>query len=130
MATGPLVPFFAAVPDVTVHLLASLKQPLPQPLGGLALIDTGATRTVIQADIPARLALHPVGTTLVHSASNANVPCDEYLIKIVIQTAAIDVRVVAMTLQGQAIQCLIGRDVLSLGVLVYTGPTNAFSFSL
>ena len=32
-------------------------------------------------------------------------------------------------LQGQNIQCLIGRDVLAQAVLVYIGYTNLFSLS-
>ena len=32
-------------------------------------------------------------------------------------------------LQGQNIQCLIGRDVLAHGVLVYIGYQNLFSLS-
>jgi hypothetical protein len=32
-------------------------------------------------------------------------------------------------LQGQHIQCLIGRDVLAHGVLVYIGYTNSFTLS-
>lgn len=32
-------------------------------------------------------------------------------------------------LQGQNIDCLIGRDVLSQGVFVYIGYTNLFSLS-
>ena len=35
-----------------------------------------------------------------------------------------------MPLQGQHVQCLIGRDVLADAVLVYLGESNRFSLSL
>ena len=37
--------------------------------------------------------------------------------------------VIETPLQGQQIRCLIGRDVLSQGVLVYIGYSNLFSLS-
>jgi len=32
-------------------------------------------------------------------------------------------------LQGQNIQCLLGRDLLAYGLLVYNGPTNTFTLA-
>ena len=37
--------------------------------------------------------------------------------------------VIAAPLQGQHIQCLIGRDVLRHGVFIYTGYTETFTLS-
>ena len=40
-----------------------------------------------------------------------------------------EVAAIEAPLEGQAIQCLIGRDVLSHGVFVYTGYINQFTLS-
>jgi hypothetical protein len=40
-----------------------------------------------------------------------------------------DAKVIEAPLQGQHIQCLIGRDVLAHGVLIYIGYANQFSLS-
>jgi len=44
--------------------------------------------------------------------------------RVVVETTAI-----AAPLQGQHIQCLIGRDVLKHGVFVYIGYTDTFTLS-
>lgn len=41
----------------------------------------------------------------------------------------IETTVIAAPLQGQHIQCLIGRDVLRHGVLIYIGYIDSFTLS-
>jgi len=95
------------------------------------MIDTGASGSVIDPNTAKQLGLQPVGVVSIATPSSANVLCPQYVVRllfpnnVIIQAIAIEA-----PMQGQQIQCLIGRDVLALGVLVYTGYLNQFSFSL
>lgn len=110
--------------------LKKVNQNVPAPLAAVALIDTGASGTVLQQGIASKLGLHPVGVTLINTPSSTNVRCYQYEVRLIFpnnviaQTTAIEA-----PLQGQNIQCLIGRDVLAHGVLVYIGYVNSFSLS-
>ena len=94
------------------------------------MIDTGATATVVREDIVKQLSLHPVGITLINTPSSTNVQCYEYLVRLLFpNNVVVETVVIAAPLQGQHIQCLIGRDVLKHGVFIYTGYINTFTLS-
>jgi hypothetical protein len=58
------------------------------------------------------------------------VPCYEYPVRLVFpNNVLVDTTVIEASLQGQHIQCLIGRDVLAHGVFIYIGYGNLFSLS-
>ena len=92
----------------------------------LAMIDTGASGTVISQGLPSTLGINPVGTTLINTPSSVNVNCYQFDMQLVFPN---NVNIPSMVvteapLKGQHIQCLIGRDVLKHGVLIYTGYDN------
>jgi len=94
------------------------------------MIDTGASATVLRQGIPAQLGLKPIGVSYITTPSSTNVPCDEYLVRLVFPNNVLwEGTVIEAPLQGQNIQCLIGRDILSQAVLVYIGYGNLFSLS-
>ena len=94
------------------------------------MIDTGASGTVIRDDIPPMLGLQPVGVSFINTPSSTNVRCYEYLIRLVFpNNVVVEASVIAAPLQGQEVQCLIGRDILAHGVLIYIGYTHTFSLS-
>ena len=94
------------------------------------MIDTGATGSVIQQGLAAPLGLNPVGITYINTPSSTNVPCYEYLVRFVFPNNVIfETTAIEAPLQGQHIECLIGRDVLAQGVLVYIGYANQFTLS-
>ena len=97
----------------------------------LAMIDTGATGTVVKEGIPAKLGINPIGTTLINTPSSTGVVCNQFDIQIVFPYNVNMSSIVVMEapLQGQHIQCLIGRDILQHGVLIYTGYDNSFTLS-
>jgi predicted aspartyl protease len=129
-AMGPLVEVKLAVGKILEDILKQKNQNIPSPVTAMALIDTGASGTVVREDIPSKLNLHPIGTTLITTPSSQNVKCYEYLMRILFQNnVVIETSVIAAPLQGQNIQCLIGRDVLRLGVFIYTGYVNSFTLS-
>lgn len=127
---GPVVEVRLAVGTIIEEVLQKNNQSIPIPLPALAMIDTGATGTVIREDLINQLNLNPVGVTLISTPSSTNVQCFEYLMRILFpNNVVIETVVIAAPLQGQHIQCLIGRDVLRLGVLIYTGYVDTFTLS-
>ena len=102
----------------------------PAPLRVSAMIDTGATGTVIQQGLPAQLGLQPIGVTYINTPSSTNVPCHEYLVRLIFPNNVLaETTMIEAPLQGQHIQCLVGRDVLAHAVFVYIGYGNLFSLS-
>lgn len=97
----------------------------------LAMVDTGATNTVISQGLAVQLNINPIGTTLINTPSSTNVTCHQYDVQIVFPNNVnlASIIVTEAPLQGQHIQCLIGRDVLKHCVLVYTGYDNSFTLS-
>ena len=94
------------------------------------MVDTGATRSVIRQGLAAQLALNPVGVTRITTPSHTNGACYEYQVRLILpNNVTFEGVFLEASLQGQHIQCLIGRDVLAQAVLVYIGYSNLFSLS-
>lgn len=86
--------------------------------------------TVIGEELVRRLDLNPVGTALGEYA----VVNESTLLQVHRAAGSAprhrrEVVALGTPLEGQSIQCLIGRDVLRRAVFVYTGYTNTFSLS-
>jgi hypothetical protein len=127
---GPIVEVQVTVNNVIETALRSAGAGVPTPILVPAMIDTGASCTVIRAGLAQHLGLQPTGITTIHTASDTNVRCRRYLVRLLFpNNVSFEKTVVEAPLRGQHIDCLIGRDVLANGVLVYIGPDNLFSLS-
>ena len=118
--------------DVTLeleHALIVAGQEPPAAVPVLALVDTGASVSVIQTGIADDLGLRPIGVRMVNTATHGAISCNNYAVRwlfpndIVIESTAIEA-----PLQDHAIKALIGRNVLSSVVLIYIGYENQFTF--
>ena len=96
-----------------------------------AMIDTGATGTVIKTGLAEQLKLNPIGSILMNTPTSESFFCFQYNVQLIFPSNVnIDsVIVTEAPLQGQHIQCLIGRDVLCHGVFIYNGYDNSFTLS-
>ena len=129
-AVGPIVEVRIAVGSAAEAALRKTGTPIPAPLPAVAMIDTGATGSVIRHGLATQLSLNPVGVTYINTPSSTNVVCYEYLVRVVFpNNVVVETTIIEAPLQGQHIQCLIGRDVLAHGVFVYIGYGNLFSLS-
>lgn len=129
--SGPFLSVSVAITAALEQALVARGNPVPNPQPMTALVDTGASTTVIQAGIAQALGLQPVGVVPTSTPSSTNVPMPLYAIRlllpqsVVFETTALE----SPSLVGQGIQGLIGRDVLSQAVLVYLGDANQFTLA-
>jgi predicted aspartyl protease len=127
---GPVVQVEIAVGQHLEVVLKAQNQPIPPLVRATALIDTGASSSVISEDMAQRLNLQPIGTTSISTPSCHGVRCFEYAVRLMLpNSVVVAASVIGAPLAGQSIQCLIGRDILQHGVLVYIGYTNSFTLS-
>ncbi len=127
---GPVVEVILT-PSVLYMQAMGINPSAARAVRVLAMIDTGATGTVISRGLADQLGINPVGTTLINTPSHTNVNCHQFDVQIVFpnNVGMQSIVVTEASLQGQHIQCLIGRDVLRHGVLIYTGYDNSFTLS-
>jgi len=106
------------------------KRSAPEPISVTALIDAGASTTVLKESVAEALGSAAVSLTTVHTASAANVICGEYDISLVLRPDMIfNVRALGLPMHGQSFGCLIGRDMLAQCAMIYLGPQNQFILS-
>ena len=96
------------------------------------MIDTGATSSAITPDIVKKLGISPVGRTNIKTPSCENYPAYQYHIIIALPNGVLinTTEAIEVPLTGQHIQCLIGRDILKDGVLIYNGYSETVTFSI
>jgi hypothetical protein len=127
---GPVVDVQIGVNKDVESDLRDSGQNVPAPYLALAMIDTGASLTVIREGLAQDLGLQPTGVRMIHTPSDTNVRCHEYLVRLLFPNGIVfEMDVVEAPLKGQHIDCLVGRDVLARGILVYIGPDNLFTLS-
>jgi predicted aspartyl protease len=129
---GPQVPVAIGVSGRYIEALKIRLDHAPAPVEGMALVDTGATFTVIQRGVAAKLGLSPIGQETISTASARAVACHKYDVDLFFpqhNSRFGDVVVVEVPIILEPIICLIGRDVLSQAVFVYIGHDNSFTLS-
>ena len=76
-AVGPIVELRIAIGGAVESVLRKAGNMVPTPIATVAMIDTGATGTVIRQGLAAQLGLQPVGVTYINTPSSTNVACYE-----------------------------------------------------
>lgn len=129
-AVGPVVDMRVWVGTAAENALKKAQANVPPPFAVKGMVDTGATGSVIQPAVAQNLGLQPVGVVTISTPSSANVPCFQYVVRLMFPNNVIaEALAIEAPLQGQQVQCLVGRDVLAHGVFVYTGYINQFTLS-
>ncbi len=128
--SGPLVQLVVGPSTSLIQSIGPQTAPAQQRL--LGIVDTGASSTVLSAAMIAQLGIQPVGVIAVHTPSTTTaVICHQYQVNIYFpQSATVeDVLAIEAPMGDQGIQCLIGRDILRHGVLIYIGYSNQFTLA-
>lgn len=118
------------VPKVTEDKLRSEGKTVPEPIKVKALVDTGASNCAVDKSIPTNLNLSPVDITTIKTASSKQHSCYRYYLRMVIPLLNnYTYEDVFNALDFDEQGCLIGRDFLQGGILVYVGYMNQFTLS-
>lgn len=128
-------------PILEVHFLISSElekkyrkenKTIPEPIIIKALIDTGASACVIKKEIPEKLGLKPTGIIKICTPSCKDHECYQYFMRMVIPTHGLiyEGPFISAPLEGQDVNCLMGRDSLKTGILIYIGYMNQFTLSI
>lgn len=129
---GPIVEALIGPSSVSIEALQKENKTVPNPVVVRLLIDTGASISSIRTGIANQLGLTPHGTTKIATPSDHSYQVPLYDVDVLFRTHQIriqNIRVIESPLKGQNIDGLIGRDILQLGVLIYTGYDNSFTIA-
>ena len=136
-AVGAILEVQIQVPKALSALLEAQNQVVPQPVTGFALIDTGATRTCADESSLSSLGINPIGIVSMGTAGGPT-QCPLFPARLWFPSLNLGAdfdSIVGVDLQGQTIQdqqltVLIGRDILSRGILIYSGNGGFFTLAL
>jgi len=131
---GPLIEIFVSPSRAFVEKLRSSDPgaTVASPIRATAMIDTGASGTVVNPKVIATLGLRAVGSVPIHTPSTTHpLDCDQFYVDISFPKAVsfANALVIRAPLGMQNIDCLIGRDILENAVLTYIGYINQFTIS-
>jgi len=114
-------------------VLTDAGQPIPAPVNATLQIDTGASHSMVKDGLLSPLNLHPVGGVGINTPTSQGVPCGLYAVRLTLPSDQyIDTTVIQAPptgFAGQNIDGVIGRDVLSWGILIYMGERGQFTLS-
>jgi predicted aspartyl protease len=127
---GPVLPVLLSISEEVQQALMSEGKPIPEPVTGLALIDTGATFTCVDETAARRAGLPIRGTAKMASASHPEHEVPVFAGRISMDGININTSAaMGADLSGfPDLVALIGRDMLQNCLFVYDG--NAGSISL
>lgn len=132
-ARGPCVQVTLGISKSFAQQLQQQGQSLPQPVSGLALIDTGAISTCIDAGIASRIGLPVIDVVNMASASHASTQQNIHPVQIEVVGLPISIdapRSMGVLLANQGLIALLGRDVLQQCTLFYNGLTGQITLSI
>ena len=128
---GPAIAVQIEVPQALAKQLAAQGQTVPQPVTGLALIDTGATISAVDQSAIAHLGVSTVGLAGIGTAGGPQ-QLNLYPIRIVLTPLGLGIDFSSVTgapLGGTGFIALLGRDVLARMILIYDGPNGEYTLS-
>lgn len=134
---GPVLQVEVNLPQPLISLLSSQNKPIPAPPPGFALIDSGASRTCVDGTILSNLGINPIGMVAMGTAGGQT-QCLLYPTRLTFPVFSLVIdfgSVAGVNLQGQTIDgkplvALIGRDVLSKCLFIYSGTGGFFTLAL
>lgn len=123
-----LIEVFALPTQAAQKALTDAGQSVPAAVKLRAIIDTGANRTCVGAGVLASLGIAPIGTSPLGTASQNGVACPLLPTRLFFPTNQHHELVVAeLPAKNASYDMLLGCDILSFGVFIYTGPSGTFT---
>lgn len=129
---GPCVQVTIGLAQSIAEQLLQQGKPIPQPISGLALIDSGASSTCIDDQAAQELKLPVTNVVNVASASHSSTQQNVYPIQVQITGLPISFEsgAIGAALAPQKLLALLGRDVLQHCTLFYNGITGQMTLSI
>lgn len=118
---GAISPVDISLPQPLINYLIAQKKPVPQPISGNALIDSGASISAVDLSVTSTLQISPIGVATILTPAG---PAKQNLFpaRFKLSQFVIDISpVVGANLKPQGIVALIGRDILSRFLMIYHG---------
>ncbi|MFQ5759191.1 MAG: hypothetical protein ACE5IF_05895 [Candidatus Bathyarchaeia archaeon] len=124
-----ILPIDISLPQVLINHLTNQGVAIPQPVSGHALIDTGASISVVDLAVLTKLNIHPIGVanvlTTAGTAQQNLFPARFQIPGMIIDVSA----VLGANLSSQGFVALIGRDILSRFIMIYHGPAGRMTLA-
>jgi len=130
---GPVVQVAVTLEQAFAGTLIQQGKSVPQPITGLALIDTGASNTCIDDEAARSINLPVIDVGSMHSASHTKIPSNIYPVQIEIIGFPIQFRsprTMGASLKEQGLLMLLGRDLLQRCTLFYNGGSGQITLSI
>ena len=129
LQSGPVISIEISVPQSLAEEFTRANLPIPRPIVGLALIDTGASSSCVDNSTIESLGIKSIG--VVDTMTPAG-PKQQYRYPahFFFPAARINVDFGSITgadLKDQPIMALIGRDILSNFIFVYNGTLGMYT---
>lgn len=103
--------------------------PMPKPIIGNALIDTGASISVVDLSVISNLQISPVGISTVVTTAGS-VRQNLFPVKVMLPRLAVEISaVLGADLRPFGVVALIGRDILSRFLMIYHGLGGTVTLS-
>jgi hypothetical protein len=129
---GPLLPVTISVPPSLITVLQAHNRPVPPPMSGQALIDSGASLCMVDEQVARSFGLPPFGTMPINTPAGPT-QCATYPASLSFPGTPLPnvefFDFITGPLQGQGIIALIGRNVLRDFVFIYNGPGGCISLA-
>ena len=130
---GAITPVEVTIPQTLETLLKTAGETPPSPCNGIALIDTGAARSYIDASVARQLKLLPISAVQVISANGVSLQ-GTYVTRIKFPAIGWDVDFSSVlsfnfseqTVQDMPVIVIIGRDLLANCIFIYNGTAGTF----
>jgi predicted aspartyl protease len=130
---GPVIPVVILPNPAFSKALQDAGRPIPAPIQGIALIDTGATTTCVDGDVATEMGLAANGVAKMASASQTSSECLTYPVRLTfpIWNVHLDcAKAMGVHIKNQGIVVLVGRDLLSKCVMVYNGADGTVTLAM
>lgn len=130
---GPLLHVYIGVSSPKIQAMKDAGVATPSPVAGTFLLDTGASGTVVDPALLAKLGLQATGSVSIQTPSTNGVAhnCNQYDVSVFIPGAHNQMGfyipalpVIETHLSSQGIDGLIGRDIINRTTLIYNGSAG------